>query len=77
MAKQEYTLTSEVYELFHEHKNLFERPKGVWQAYEMAIVYDIYNKLTGKNDKDTGCGACRTNHVNLVRKAFEEYKKSL
>lgn len=70
-------LTAEVYELLQEHGHLFERPRGVWQANEMAIVYRICNAYTGKNDRDTGCGSCRTNHVNKARKIYEEYKKTL
>lgn len=74
---KEIVLTSEVYELFNEHGHLFERPKNVWTSEQMATVYRIYNTLTGKNDRDTGCSSCRTTHVNHVRRAYEQYKNSL
>jgi hypothetical protein len=74
---KEITLTSEVYALFNEHGHLFERPKNVWTQDQMAIVYLIYNTLTGKMDKDTGCSSCRTTHVNHVRRAYEQYKTTL
>jgi hypothetical protein len=77
MQAKEPGLTSEVYALIQEYEPLLSKPKGVWQAPEMAIIYKIYNLYTGSNDKDSGCGACRTNHVNRVRRIYEEYKKTL
>lgn len=75
--EQQPGLTARVYEILQEHGQLFERPKGVWQTHEMAIVYELTNAYTGKNDKDSGCGSCRTNHVNLARKIYQEYKATL
>ena len=76
-TQNEKGLTSRVYELLQEHGHLFERPKGVWSAEQMAIVYEITNEYEGKQDKDTGCPSCRTNHVNLARKIYAEYKATL
>lgn len=70
-------LTAGVYELFAQNAPLFETPKNVWTAQEMAIVYLIYNAYTGLNEKDNGCGGCRQSKVQLVRKAYEEYKQTL
>jgi hypothetical protein len=70
-------LTAEVYALFAQHAHLFQTHKNVWSAEEMAIVYSIYNAYTGLKEKDTGCGGCRQGKVQLVRKAYEEYKQSL
>jgi hypothetical protein len=70
-------LTSEVYALLQQHASLLDRPKQVFQPHEMAPMYEIYNKYTGQLKKDNGCGACRTNVMNKVRKIYEEYKKSL
>ena len=74
---KEIALTSEVYELFNNHQELFERPRQVWTQDQMAIVYQIYNTILNKQDKDTGCGSCRTTHVNFVRRAYEQYRKTL
>lgn len=74
---KEITLTAEVYALFHEHGHLFEKPRNVWTQDQMATVYQIYNTLLNKQDRDTGCSSCRTTHVNYVRRAYEQYKKTL
>jgi len=77
MTKNVPGLTAEVYELFQQNAHLFETPKNVWQPNEMAEVYKIYNAYTGQNEKDNGCGGCRQSKVQLVRRAYEEYKKTL
>lgn len=70
-------LTALVYELFSQNSHLFEKPKNTWTAAEMAIVYQIYNSYMGANEKDSGCSGCRSGKVQLVRKAYEEYKTTL
>ena len=77
MTKNQPGLTAEVYELFNTHSALFDTPKNVWQPNEMAIVYKIYNAYTGLNEIDQGCGGCRQSKVQLVRRAYEEYKTTL
>ena len=70
-------LVSEVYELIQKNEHLLTAPKQVFQNYEMAEIYKIYNAYQGENKKDHGCPSCRTNVVNKVRKIYEEYKKTL
>ena len=70
-------LTAEVYELIRQNEPLLSKPRQVFQPHEMTGLYQIYNAYTGENKRDGGCGACRTNIVNRVRKIYEEYKNSL
>ena len=70
-------LTSECFAAIQEAEPLLSKPRQVFQNYEMTQIYKIYNLYTGEQKRDGGCGACRTNVVNKVRKIYEEYKASL
>jgi len=59
-------------ELIRLNEHLLTRPKSAFQAYEMTIIYMMYNLITGENKRDTGCGACRAGTVNRVRKYYNE-----
>lgn len=77
MIAKEPGLTAEVYAAIQEALPLLEKPRQVFQPQEMAQIYKIFNLYTGQNRQDGGCGACRTNVVNKVRKIYEEYKASI
>ena len=70
-------LTAEVFAAIQEAEPLLKQPRQVFQAHEMALMYKIYNLYTGENKKDGGCGACRTNIMNKVRKIYAEYQATL
>lgn len=65
----------EVQALFDQHRNWFETDKKVWQPTELQVVYLIFNKSTGENRRDTGCGSCRRAVVNKVKKMYLQYVK--
>lgn len=77
MINKENGLTAEVYAAIQEAEPLLKQPRQVFQAHEMALMYKIYNLYTGENKKDGGCGACRTNIMNKVRKIYAEYQATL
>ena len=59
-------------ELISLNEHLLDKPRAAFQAYEMTIIYLMYNLITGENKKDVGCGSCRASTVNRVRKYYNE-----
>jgi hypothetical protein len=77
MQTKEPGLTAEVFAAIQEAEPLLQKPRQVFQSFEMVQMYKIFNLYTGQNRQDGGCSACRTNVMNRVRKIYEEYKKTL
>ena len=65
-------MNDEVRALFEQHKEWFESDKKIWQPTELQTAYLIFNKATGENRRDTGCGSCRRAVVNRVKKMYQE-----
>jgi len=68
-------MSEEIKALFDQHRSWFESDKKIWQPEELAVAYLIFNKSTGENRVDTGCGSCRRAVVNRVKKMFQNYVK--
>ena len=57
-------------ELIELGRRMFNGVKAHWTGEELVHIYNIYNKIHGTDEKDTGCGSCRRNHINSVRNIY-------
>ena len=57
-------------ELIELGKRMFNGIKAHWTGEDLVHIYNIYNKIHGTAEKDTGCGSCRRNHINSVRNIY-------
>lgn len=66
-------------ELTPEQEELLANPKyrGIarsWTPADLALAYDLYNRIFGTTKKDTGCGSCRRQVIHALQ---NEYNKAL
>ena len=57
-------------ELIELGRRMFNGVKAHWTGEDLVHIYNIYNKIHGTDEKDTGCGSCRRNHINSVRNIY-------
>ncbi len=66
-------------ELTPEQEELLANPKykGIarsWTPSDLALAYDLYNRIFNTNKKDSGCPSCRRQVIFALQ---QEYQKAL
>jgi hypothetical protein len=49
---------------------MFNGKKCFWTPRDFEIIYNLYNKIHGTDEKDTNCPTCRRAKINSLRDSY-------
>ena len=52
--------------------NWYDGRQRAWSPQDLKEAYDLYNRLTGQNKRDQGCGSCRRAVIQALQQKYQE-----